>query len=272
MMKRKILAGVLAIMFFMPTHGQFLKKLQEKAEQPLKTEAKATFVFSESHDAISLDVLMNDQLKESGLLRGMEQVNPSEIPEFYVFEWKYTFEIKTKDGERRMNLLFKKDAPYFGIQISEAEKRFLVMDPKKKINVLFTGLGDAKIASATKILESEHKVIDSGKKLGDFSFNKIGDKSIMGYESEGFQAENNEFVYTFYIAKETGIGIHDFHRNSQKLMPANFNPNWLEKGMLLQMISEGKKSVRDNITITCIGIEKYPLQLRKHENLSLVKN
>ena len=272
MMKRKVLAGVLAIIIAIPTQGQFLKKLQENAEQPLQTEAIATLVFQENFDEISLDLLMNKQLQESGFLKGIEQMDLSEIPELYDFAWKYTYELKTRNGERRLNLLFKNDASYFGFQISEAKKRYLVVDPERNINVLFIGLGDAKIASATKILDTEHKVIDSGKKLGVFSFNKIGDKSIMGYESTGFQAENNEFVYTFYIAKESGIGIHDFHRNSQKLMPINFNPNWLEKGMLLQMISEGKKSVRDNITITCIGIEKYPLQLRKHKNMSLVKN
>lgn len=271
-MKRKILAGVLAFLLSIPSQGQFLKKLQETAEQPLKTEAKATLVFSESYNPISTELLLNDELQEAGFLGGMEQVEPSEIPDFYDFEWKYTFQMKTRNGERTMNLLFKKGAPYFGLQISEARKRYLVVDPARNINVLFIGLEDAKITSATRIFEPKPSGTKKGKKLGVFSFNKIGDKRIMGYDSEGFQAENNEFVYTFYIAKETGIGIHDFHRNSQKLIPKNFNPNWLEKGMLMQMISEGKKSVQDNITLTCIGIEKYSLQLRKKDNRSLAKN
>lgn len=271
-MKRKILAGVLVIMFFIPMHGQFLKKLQEKAEQPLKTEAKATLVFQESNDAIPIDILMNDELQEAGFLKGMEQVEPSEIPEFYDFEWKYTFQLKTKRGERWMNLLFKKDASYFGLQISEDEKGYLVVDPERNINVLYIGMGDAKTTSATRILDIEPVVTKRIKNQGVFVFNKIGDKRIMGHESEGFQAENNQFVYTFYIAKETGLSIHDFHRNSQKLIPKNFNPNWLEKGMLMQMIAEGKKSIQDNITLTCIGIEKHRLQLRKKDNISLVKN
>lgn len=271
-MKRKIIAGVLAIMFSIPSQAQFLKKLQETAEQPLKTEAKATLVSQESHNAISTDILMNANLQEFGFLRGMEKVEPSEIPEFYDFEWKFTFQLKTKGGERRMHLLFKKDASYFGIQISESRKRYLVVDPERNINVLFVGLGDARITSATRILDMEHTSTQRDKKQGVFSFNKIGDKSIIGHESEGFQAENKEFVYTFYVTKETGIGIHDFHLNSQNLIPQNFNPNWLEKGLLMQMISEGKKSVRDNITLTCISIEKQNLQLIKNHNRSLAKN
>ncbi|MFO8146229.1 MAG: hypothetical protein R6U03_02450 [Gillisia sp.] len=272
MMKRRILAGVLAIMLSIPTQGQFLKKLQETAEQPLKTEAKATLVFAEKHNTISTELLMNEDLQEAGFLKGMEEVEPSEIPEFYDFEWKYTFQLKTRKGERWMNLLFKKDASYFGLQISEYEKGYLVVDPERNINVLYIGIGDAKIASATRILDIEPVVTKRSKNQGIFSFNKIGDKRIMGYESKGFQVENNEFVYTYYIAKETRIGIHDFHQNSQKLIPKNFNPNWLEKGMLMQMIVEGKKSVQDNITLTCIGIEKYNLQLRKKDNMVLAKN
>jgi hypothetical protein len=271
-MKRKIIAGVLAILFSIPTHGQFLKKLQEKAEQPLKTEAKATLVFQESYDLIPIDILMNDQLQESGFLQGTEKIEPSEIPEFYDFEWKFTFQLKTRNGERWMNFLFKKDASYFGLQISEAEKRYLVVDPKRNINVLFLELEDTNTIIATRIPDIKEKVVKRKEKQGLFRFNKIGNKSIIGYKSEGFQAENKEFVYTFYIAKETGPGNHDFHRNSQKLIPKNFNPNWLEKGMLMQMIAEGKKSVQDNITLTCIRIEKHRLQLRKKDNISLAKN
>lgn len=271
-MKRKILTWVLAILLSIPTQGQFLKKLQETAEQPLKTEARATLVFHESYNAISTDLLMHDALQEFGFLIGMEQVEPSEILELYDFEWKIIFLLKTKEGERRMYFLFKKDAPYFGLQISEDRKRYLVVDPERNINVLFIGQGDTKITSAFRILNTEPTVSKRGENQGVLSFNKIGDKEIMGYESKGFQVENNQFVYTFYIAEETQLGIHDFHRNSQKLIPQNFNPNWLEKGMLMQMISEGKKSIRDNITLTCIGIEKYSLQLRKNDNMSLAKN
>lgn len=272
MMKRRILAGILSIIIVIPTQGQFFKKPLENVEQAFQNEAITSLVFEESYDEISLISLMEEQLQESGFLKGMEQVDPSEIPESYDFEWRYIYEMKTKDGEKRLNLLFKNNASYFGLQISEAKKSYLVVDPERNINALFTDLGDAKKTSATRILESGKRVIKRKKKMGVFSFNKIGDKSIIGYESEGFQAENNEFVYSFYITKESDIGIHDFHRNSEKLMPKNFNPNWLEKGMLMQMISEGKKSIRDNITITCIGIEKYPLQLRKQENRSLAKN
>ncbi|MFO7719533.1 MAG: hypothetical protein R6W85_03735 [Gillisia sp.] len=272
MMKRKILTGVLAIMLSIPSQGQFLKKLQETAEQPLKTEAKAAMVFPEIYTSISTNLLINDAVQEAGFLGGMQPVASSEIPEYYDFDWKYTYQLKTKGGERWLNLLFKKDAPYFGLQISEDRNRYLVVDPERNINVLYIVLGDAKTTSAKRIFDTQPTVTKRDKKRGVFSFNKIGDKRIMGYESNGFQAENNEFVYTFYIAKETGSGMHDFHRNSQKLIPQNFNPNWLEKGMLMQMIAEGKKSIRDNITLTCIGIEKYSLQLRKNDNMSLAKN
>ena len=271
-MKRKILAGVLALTFSIHTHGQSINKLQETGQQSLKTEAKETLVFQESYKAISTVMLLNVGLQEAGFLKGMQQVDPSEIPEIYDFEWKYTFILKTKEGEKRMNFLFKKDAPYFGLQISEDRKRYLVVDPERNINVFFTNLRDVKNISAVRILDAEPVVTKKGKNHGTFSFNKVGDKRIAGYESEGFQAENEDFVYTFYIAKETGTGIHDFHRYSEKLIPRNFDSNWLEKGMLMLMIAEGKKSVRDNITFTCIEIEKYSLQLRKNDNSSLAKN
>ena len=270
-MKRKILAGVIAIMLSIPSQGQFLKKLQEKAEQPLKTEAKANSVFRESCEAIPIVLLVNDQIQESGFL-GIEPVKSSEIPEFYNFDWKYTLQIKTGEGERRITLLFKKDAAYFGLQIYESSQRYLVVDPERNLNILFPEPGDHGITSATRMLDREHTETKNEEREVIFNFNKIGDKSIMGYESVGFQAENNEFVYTFYISKETEIGMHNFHLNSKKLIPENFNPNWLEKGMLMQMIVEGKKTVRDNITLTCIGIEKNFLQLRKNENISLAKN
>ena len=270
-MKRKILAGVIAIMLSIPSQGQFLKKLQENAEQPLKTEAKANSVFRESCKALPIFLLVNNQIQDPGL-SGMEPVQPSEIPEFYNFDWKYTLQIKTGDGERRVDLLFKKDASYFGLQIYESSQRYLVVDPKRNIYVLFPDQGEPGITSATRMPDTTHWMTKPDNKQGVFSFNKVGDKSIMGYKCKGLQAENNKFVYTFYISKETEIGTHDFHLNSQKIIPGNFNPNWLEKGMLMQMIAEGKKTVQDNVTLTCIGIEKHILQLRNNNNMSLAKN
>lgn len=97
-------------MFSLPMQGQFLKKLQEKVGHQFQSEAKS-MVSLGSKGAVSLDILMDQNLDVFEFQRALEMADPMEISELYDFEWKYTFDIKTKNGEGRMHVLFKRMPP-----------------------------------------------------------------------------------------------------------------------------------------------------------------
>ena len=93
----------------------------------------------------------------------------------------------------------------------------------------------------------------------------------MGYKCHGYQAENKDGVYTFYITSEPDISFMDMYNSDNAKLPANFDPKWIEdgNGLMMQMILEDKKNAKNNLIMTCIALEKQSVSLRKRDYKSL---
>lgn len=225
-MKKQILIGILTIFFLIPSQAQVLKNLKKKAE--IQLEQTETYKIA---NKAAMAVSLADQ---------------SQIPETYEFEWRYVMEMKNKDGEMQLEYFLKKDAPYFGLKLPNQEGMFMVMDGSRNLMVMYMNTKGAKMVTASKIPNTALKDTENENNSDEFDFKEIGNKTILGYDCNGFQAENKDGIYTFYITSEPDISFTDIFKSDQINLPANFDPKWIEdgKGLMMQMILEDKKILK----------------------------
>jgi len=270
-MKKLILTGVLMVFFLMPAQAQVLRNLKKKAEN--RVEQKSTDKAA-SEAGKSAEKAMEPHYNNKGFPMGTGQADLSEVPETYEFEWRYVVKMENKEGETHLNYFLKKDAPYFGFKLPNSEEMFMVMDESRNLMVNYMNSKGTKIITASRISKSALNETEDEKESDETTFKKIGNKTILGYKCRGFQAENKDGVYTFYITSEPDINFMDIYKSDKTKLPANFDPKWIEdgKGLMMQMILEDKKTAKNNLVMTCVALEKQSVILRKSDYKSLAGN
>lgn len=270
-MKKLAVASIMAVLFSFPVQAQFLKKLQKKVEQRVEDMvANKVADKAAAETSKSMDNLLNFELKNSGFPTGIEPVDPAEVPEKYEFDYSYKIKMESRGEEMFFNYLLKKDAPYFGFTMPGSEEMYFVMDPSKNMSVIFMNSSENKFMTATKLPEVSPENMEATTTGEEFSYKKIGNKTILGYDCSGFQAENKEAVYTFYLTNEADITFENIYKNDKTNLPSNFDSAWLEegKGLMMQMIMEDKTNAKNNMNMICTGIEKNSISLLKADYLA----
>jgi len=274
-MKKLILTGVLMVFFLIPAQAQVLRNLKKKVEQ--RVEQKGYDKTASETDK-SIGRGMQSQYNNSGFPMGTAQADLSEVPETYEFEWQYVMKMENEDGEMHLNYFLKKDAPYFGFKFPNSEEMFMVMDESRNLIVNYMSSNGTKMIIASRISKSAlNETKDETKdenERDEYTFKKIDSKTIMGYKCRGFQAENKDGVYTFYITSEPDISFMDIYKSDKTKLPANFDSKWIEdgKGLMMQMILEDKKNAKKNLIMTCVALEKQSVILHKSDYKSLSGN
>lgn len=274
-MKKLILTGVLMVFFLIPSQAQLLKNLKKKIENRVErtvTDKIADKAAAEAGKAV--DKAMDPGENKSGFLMGASQADLSEVPEKYEFEWMYGLLMKSKEGETTINYFLKKDASYFGFKLPNSEEMFMVMDVSRNLMMMYMNSKGTKMITASKISPPSFDEIETENERDKYSFKKIDSKTIMGYDCNGFAAENKDGVYTFYITSEPDINFMDIYKSDKTKLPANFDPEWFEdgKGLMMQMILEDKKNAKNNLVMTCVALEEQSVILRKSDYKSLAGN
>jgi len=267
-MKKVVITGILLAFCALPLQAQFLKNLQKKvAQQVENTVTKKVADKAADEAGKSVDNMLNFPSGNSGFAMGFEQVDHKEIPEVYEFDWSYVMKMESRQGDMTLNYLLKKDASYFGFKLPENDM-LMVMDLSRNFNVMYMNSEGNKMLMATKMPEITAEEMGAENKEGEeLSFKKIGNKTIMGYDCTGYQGENDDMVFTFYITTEPDISFGDMYKSDKMNLPKGFDPKWLEegKGIMMQMIMDGKKNARDNVTMTCIALEPKTFSIKKSE-------
>lgn len=265
-MKKAILTTILMAFCLMPLQPQILKNLQKKAEK--KVEYRVT-VKARDEAGKPTNNMMNSPMSGAA---GYEQVDPSEIPQVYDFDWSYVLKMQTRQGDMILNYFLKKDAPYFGMKLPENDMH-MVMDASRNLNVMYMRDEGHKMVMATRMPNTLPGEITADND-DEYTFRKIANKNILGYDCEGYQGENRVMVLTFYVTTAPDITFGEIYRSDKMKLPKGFDPKWIKdgKGIMMQMIMEGKKNAKDNTTITCIGLEKTDFSLNKGDYNSLAGN
>lgn len=274
-MKKVVLMGVLIAFSAVPLQAQLLKKLQKKVEQGVENTVTNKVADKASAQAgKSVDNMLDFQMGNSGFASGFEQIPYADIPEEYNFDWSYVVKMETRQGDMMLNYFLKKEAHYFGFKLPENDM-FMVMDPSRNMNVMYMNSNGNNMVMATSLpATGPGQLTADDAQAADLSFKKIGNKTIMGYNCSGYQGENKDMVFTFYVTTEPDINFGDFYKSDKTNLPKGFDPKWIEdgNGIMMQMIMEGKKSAKDNMTMTCIELEKKPMSIKKSDYSSLAGN
>jgi hypothetical protein len=271
-MQRLILTGILMVSFLIPAQAQILKNLKKKVEHRVEQKVSDKIADKAASEAgKSVDKAMEPGNDQSGFPMGTAQADLSEVPESYEFEWRYVMKMENKKGETQLNYFLKKDAPYFGFKLPNSEEMFMVMDESRNLMVNFMNSKGHKMITASRISKSALQETTDENERDEYSFKKLGSKTILGYNCRGFKAENKDGVYTFYITSEPDISFMDIYKLDKANLPANFDPKWIKdgKGLMMQMILEDKKNAKNNLIMTCVALEKESVILRKSDYKSL---
>lgn len=248
------------------TQAQFWKKLTKKAEQAVenvivqKTTDKAAQMAGSGMDKI-FDIDFEGA-----------QADPSILPESYDFEWKYTMQMKHQKGNMNMTYYLKPGAKYFGSQPEMednpmANGMFMVFDESLDIMAIFMDTENGK--SGTLLKNSTGNIEDLAEheatNMNDYTFTEIGTKTILGYECQGFQLENEELKMTMFIAMDAPVSFNQVYGSHMKNTPKGFDPKWMEKAessivMEMEMVHKNKK--KNNMTMTCVTLEKSSKTLK----------
>jgi hypothetical protein len=263
-MRRIILIGALSVIFSFSVFSQKEKLGSEKSIFP---EQIFPDQYSTNNNTELLEHLINTQLSESGITLTDEYISPADIPESYNFDWHYDIKIASKTGEVIKQYLLNPNNKYFGIKMQLQEEIYLVIDPERLITVLFRGdeqqemLTASRISRNSKIFSNRISSISPDKNL---QIRKIGDKAISNIASNGWQTENQQHVLSYYYTTSPSIKSFGLYKIE---LPIAFSENLLikQEGLLMQLNLEGIKNAKNNITITCIGLEQRNFNLSKRD-------
>ena len=255
-------------LFLMGTtaEAQFLKKLKQKVEQ--KVEQKVVDNVSDKA-AAETEKSLNKmwEMDMGGIPMGGERVDPAAVPASYDFDWEYAMNMHMEQGDMEFTYLLKKDAPHFGMQMPNLPGMFMVMDAENKMMVMFMESEVSKMLTATKFDPEKIEESDAENPYKDAEMKEIGSKQIMGYNCKGYQTETPEYLMTFYVTDEAGVGFADIFQASQKNAPKGFNPEWFAEGtgLMMEMTMEDKKDASKNMTMTCTRLQKKDFSINKSD-------
>lgn len=265
---KKLIYLLLILFLVSPSaEAQFLKNLKKKVQQ--KVEQRVTENISEKaadEAEKSMNNLWETQLENSSFSMGTEKVDPAEIPSSYDFDWEYRMNMQTSEGEMEMAYLLKEDAPYFGIKVPQAQNMLTVLDSQNSLTVIFMDSEENKMLMATKMETEDHEQEEIENPYENMEVEKLGTKTILGYESQGYRMENEDHTFTFYVTDEAEISFNDMYKTNSKDLPQGFeDAEWIQdgKGLMMEMNMKDKKNPERSTTMTCVGIEKNAVSLKK---------
>ncbi|SFZ93420.1 protein of unknown function [Flaviramulus basaltis] len=241
------------------THAQFFKKLKERA----KDAAEETVLRkSEEKVAQKTDQTM-EKIFNINFGKG-KAIDPSLLSSSYNFNWRYTLEMITKEGNLKMHYYLNEDADYFGNQPEMPNGKgsgsmgnmFMVYDLKNELMAIFMANGTKKTGMAMSIPKMDEIVEDQD--FSETSFKEIGTKEILGYTCQGFEMDSKEYHIVMYVAFNTPVSFNNYKESMSKNLPKGFNKKWLEKlednSLMMEMTYTNKKKSKLSGTMTCVAL------------------
>lgn len=206
------------------------------------------------------------------------QKNTKELKEVYDFDYIYKLKMTHTKDDIQFDYYLKNDVEYFGFLMPMMSKNkdgmemFTVMDTENKVTAMFMEVMGRKIVQKTKIKLDD---FDADNDVSDYTIKEIGSKTILGYDCQGFVMENKDTELTFYITDKAPVSFNKIWDNNGKTkMPKGFNSAWMKKysenGLMMEMQYVDKKKSKNNVTMTCIAIDKTDFSIQTSSYGSLL--
>lgn len=204
------------------------------------------------------------------------QNGSKELKNAYDFDYIYKLEMSSRKDVIEFDYYLKKDAGYFGFDIptmtkdQESMNMFTVMDTDNAVTAMFMEVMGKKMVKKSKIKLSDFDNEDTS----DYKIEKIGSKTILGYNCDGFVMEDPKTKITFYITSEAPVSFNKVWNTGKANMPKGFNPVWMEKyaenGLMMEMQYEDKKKAKNNMTMICVGLEETDFKIQASDYGSML--
>lgn len=205
------------------------------------------------------------------------QTNSKELKDVYEFDYIYKLKISNNKDDFQFDYYLKKDAGYFGFDLSSLTqdqkdmKMFTIIDNDTGTTGMFMEMMGKKMVQKSKIKLSD---FDSEIDDSEFTVTEIGSKTILGFNCQGFIMENKDSKSTVYITDEAPVSFSNIWNNGKTKMPKGFNERWMEKyaknGLMMEMEYTDKKKKKNNMTMQCVGLEKTDFILQASDYGSML--
>lgn len=196
------------------------------------------------------------------------KVDPSLVPESYLFSWKYVMEIQSDGKTMNAEYLIEKDAPYIGMRMNQAgNQMMMVMDTKNKLNIGTIGQGAQKMAMAAKspeMIADAEKPIDNKK----YTFKSLPEKTLLGYKCKGVEASDANTTIVFYYTNDAPVNFAELFKSSlatakvPDAFSSYFKPG--EKPLMLSMEMTDKTNGKKT-SLKGLSLEKEVFTFTKSE-------
>lgn len=250
--------------FLNRANAQFLDRLKNRI-----IESTQEVIIDKTADKVAeqtasvMDNILNSDM--GGLFDlGGKQVDLSQLPESYHFDYNYTLNMSTESGDMQMNYLFNKNEPYIGIKTEVSPDIIMIYDSPN--NAVIIKLNETIIANEINVdPEFSDEEIDNNL---NYTFTELPDRVFLGYNCKGYQIENDEHKIFVYFAPDidvkfgsrSGEGMANMSREMKAFM------NKYENGLMMYMEMDDKldKSNRNNssVSMECIAFEESNTDVR----------
>lgn len=272
---RKLALILLSLFIFsIPSEAQILKKLKKKVER--KVEDKVTDKLSDKA-ADETDSMMNqmmgEQMSNSAMMpMGGNQVDLSEVPAQYDFNWKYYASINTTQGDIEMVYRLKNEAPYMGIEMHQGADVLMVMDTRNDLMTMFFDSEGNKMMMASRMDPSKTGTAEDFYK--DAQVKEIPSKSILGYDCQGYEVETDGHIVKFYVTNDAGVSFTQMYQHEKSQLPPGIKEEWLKNGdgLLMEMQMTDKKAPVNNASMVCTSLKKENFIINKSNYRSMYGN
>jgi len=248
--------------------AQFLERLKDRVQ---KAAEDAVISKAEQKAAQRTEKAM-DKVFDQKIGKPKTDVDQATLNKTYDFSWKYSLQMEHKKGDVTINYHLKKDKPYYGSTFDmngpePVQGMFMIQEEETNTMIVLMEQEGEKFGQVMSLPEvNPAETSDSENPMDDATFKKIGTKTILGYQCQGFQMENDEMLVTFYVAYNTPVSLNKvIGEAASKKLPKNFNPKWLEQmgddSLMMEMDMVNKKKAKHSAKMTCIALEKEKLRV-----------
>jgi len=256
-MKKMWVVGVLMLLVsFNSMQAQILKNALEK--------------YSKKNQSAQNNTDAQTGNMESAILGyGKNKVDPSVVPNSYVFSWKYIMEITANEGKSMdAEYLLEPNKSYVAMNMAQGQDQniLMIMDSGNNITITCFGNGKEKMASASKMPD----YTDLAKKESEkskFTIKTLPNKTFLGYNCKGVQMTNDQYDIICYYTSEAKVSFGDMFKNQKNWkMPAEFSSYFKpdERTLLMDMTMKDLKS-RKVTTMKCKSLEKSAFTFNKSD-------
>lgn len=201
------------------------------------------------------------------------KVTKDDLPNSYDFDWQYNTTLVIESRKKDpidMTFLIKEGATYQASKIVDSKSKdmgnaTMLFDSELNTMVMFMEAQGGKYLQMFPIPEPRK----TNDKV-DFDIKELPPKTILGYNCEGLQLEDDRYILKAYHATGTPITLSNFLNfggNKNMDLP-DIDPRIIEQfsdGLIMEMHMTDKKKSKNNMSIIAKSLDKVPTSIKKGE-------